>query len=89
MNNKSVYRKALYDTNLSIKARFLMVFLVQLNEEIEKEDMEVSVSFLCKALNYSNKTVVRAIQELEDNGYINKTRRGKKGNIYNIVREER
>ena len=89
MSNKSIYCKALYDTELSIKARLLMIFLLQINEETKNEDIDVSVKFLCKALNYSNKTVIKAMQELEDNGYINKTRRGQKGNIYNIVRERR
>ena len=89
MSNKSIYRKALYDTELSIKARLLMIFLLQVNDETKNENLDLSVKFLCKALNYSNKTVIKAMQELEDNGYINKTRRGQKGNIYNIVREGR
>ena len=89
MNDKSIHCKVLYDTNLSVKAKLLMIFLLQVNEEVESDDLDISINFLCKALNYSNKTVIKAIQELEDKGYINKAKRGPKGNIYNIVREGR
>ena len=85
MNYKAICRKTLYDVKLSIKSKLLMIFLLQVSEQTKNKDLEVSIKFLCEVLNYSNKTVVKAIQELESNGYINKTRRGQKGNIYNIV----
>lgn len=90
MNNKHIGNKVLYDENLSVKSKLLMLLLLQANEEIEDEYINISIKFLCKALKYSNKTVIKAMKELEDNGYIEKIRRGQgKNNLYKIIKGDK
>ena len=87
MNSKHIGNKVLYDTNVSVKARLLMLFLLEVSNEEGEDHLDISISFLCKALGYSNKTIIKAINELEENGYIEKTRRGLgKNNLYKIIR---
>lgn len=87
MNSKHIGNKVLYDTNVSVKARLLMLFLLEVSNEEGEDCLDISISFLCKALGYSNKTIIKAINELEENGYIEKTRRGLgKNNLYKIIR---
>ena len=87
MNSKHIGNKVLYDTNVSVKARLLMLFLLEASNEEGEDYLDISISFLCKALGYSNKTIIKAMNELEENGYIEKTRRGLgKNNLYKIIR---
>ena len=87
MDNNLIGNKILYDVNVSVKGRLLMLFLLGISEEKEIDEIDISISFLCKALGYSNKTVIKAIQELEEKGYIERKRRGLgKNNLYKIVR---
>ena len=87
MNSKYIGNKVLYDTNISVKARLLMLFLLEASNEEGEDYLGISISFLCKALGYSNKTIIKAMNELEENGYIEKTRRGLgKNNLYKIIR---
>lgn len=87
MNNNAIYTKTLYDGNLSVRAKLLMFFFVQYSDEFKTDDIDISIKFLCKALKYSNHTVIKCLSELEDKGYLMKQRRGLgKNNLYTIIR---
>ena len=58
MNSKYIGNKVLYDTNISVKARLLMLFLLEASNEEGEDYLDISISFLCKALGYSNKTII-------------------------------
>ena len=86
MNYSSIGSKVLYDVNVSVKGRLLMLFLIGICEEKEIDSVDISIEILSKALKYSNKTMIKAIKELEEKGYIEKIRRGQgKNNLYKII----
>lgn len=73
--------KIIYDTKLSVNARFIMMaLLIQ-----ENDSVEISIDGLCEISNFSRNTVMKALKELELNNYISKIKRGQgKSNIYKI-----
>ena len=86
MDYSRISSKVLYDVNVSVKGRLLMLFLIGICEEKEIDSVDISIEILSKALNYSNKTTIKAIKELEEKGYIEKIRRGQgKNNLYKII----
>ncbi len=86
MDYSRIGSKVLYDVNVSVKGRLLMLFLIGICEEKEIDSVDISIEILSKALNYSNKTTIKAIKELEEKGYIEKIRRGQgKNNLYKII----
>ena len=86
MDYSRISSKVLYDVNVSVKGRLLMLFLIGICEEKEIDSVDISIEILSKALKYSNKTMIKAIKELEEKGYIEKIRRGQgKNNLYKII----
>ena len=86
MDYSRISSKVLYDVNVSVKGRLLMLFLIGICEEKEIDSVDISIEILSKALKYSNKTIIKAIKELEEKGYIEKIRRGLgKNNLYKII----
>ena len=86
MDYSRISSKVLYDVNVSVKGRLLMLFLIGICEEKEIDSVDISIDILSKALKYSNKTIIKAINELEEKGYIEKIRRGQgKNNLYKII----
>ena len=86
MDYSRISSKVLYDVNVSVKGRLLMLFLIGICEEKEIDSVDISIENLSKALKYSNKTMIKAIKELEEKGYIEKIRRGQgKNNLYKII----
>lgn len=86
MDYSRISSKVLYDVNVSVKGRLLMLFLIGICEEKEIDSVDISIEILSKALKYSNKTIIKAIKELEEKGYIEKIRRGQgKSNLYKII----
>lgn len=86
MDYSRISSKVLYDVNVSVKGRLLMLFLIGICEEKEIDSVDISIEILSKALNCSNKTIIKAIKELEEKGYIEKIRRGQgKNNLYKII----
>lgn len=86
MDYSRISSKVLYDVNVSVKGRLLMLFLIGICEEKEIDSVDISIEILSKALKYSNKTIIKAIKELEEKGYIEKIRRGQgKNNLYKII----
>ena len=72
-----VSNKILRDTNLSMKARFLLVFMLSL-----AENWEYSVAGLAKAVGCGKDAVTSGIKELEEYGYLERTRsRDEKGRL--------
>ena len=86
MDYSRISSKVLYDVNVSVKGRLLMLFLIGICEEKEIDSVDISIENLSKALKYSNKTMIKTIKELEEKGYIEKIRRGQgKNNLYKII----
>ena len=86
MDYSRISNKVLYDVNVSVKGRLLMLFLIGICEEKETDSVDISIEILSKALKYSNKTIIKAMKELEEKGYIEKIRRGQgKNNLYKII----
>ena len=86
MDYSRISSKVLYDVNVSVKGRLLMLFLIGICEEKEIDSVDISIEILSKALKYSNKTMIKTIKELEEKGYIEKIRRGQgKNNLYKII----
>ena len=86
MDYSRISNKVLYDVNVSVKGRLLMLFLIGICEEKEIDSVDISIEILSKALKYSNKTIIKAMKELEEKGYIEKIRRGQgKNNLYKII----
>ena len=86
MDYSRISSKVLYDVNVSVKGRLLMLFLIGICEEKEIDSVDISIEILSKALKYSNKTIIKAMKELEEKGYIEKIRRGQgKNNLYKII----
>lgn len=74
-------RKVLYDTSLTPLERITMMYLYSL----ENENVEVSIKELCKLINCSNKTIIKALKRLEETNYLKINKRGQgKNNIYTI-----
>lgn len=72
-----VSNKILRDTNLSMKARFLLVFMLSL-----AENWEYSVAGLAKAVGCGKDAITSGIKELEECGYLERTRsRDEKGRL--------
>ena len=86
MDYSRISSKVLYDVNVSVKGRLLMLFLIGICEEKEIDSIDISIEILSKALKYYNKTIIKAMKELEEKGYIEKIRRGQgKNNLYKII----
>ena len=74
-------KKVLYDKNLTPIERLTMIYLYSQ----ESKEVEISIDQLCKIINCSNKTMVKAINNLEKANYLKKNKRGqRKNNIYKI-----
>ena len=74
-------KNVLYDKNLTPTERLTMIFLYLQ----ETKEVEISIDQLCKIINCSNKTMVKAIDNLEKASYLKKNKRGQgKNNIYKI-----
>ena len=74
-------KKVLYDKNLTPIERLTMIYLYSQ----ESKEVEISIEQLCKIINCSNKTMVKAINNLEKSNYLKKNKRGQgKNNIYKI-----
>lgn len=72
-----VSNKVLRDTNLSMKARFLLVFMLSL-----ADTWEYSVAGLAKAVGCGRDAITSGLQELEANGYLERNRsRDEKGRL--------